>query len=181
VVAALSTWFSISSAKPPNFVGKWTAEKVTLNGGTMQANGVGFATDIFVSAALKGDRVTGSFEVNDLGQYRAISAAEDEGAVSATADSITFTSDTTHETRMMGYYHFNAMMAQAMVSTNGGKPGDEGLWLNPQLPLMPAGLVGKPLNKNGSALDRIAGDWWFKGQVNGAVATPHVQLSIGAD
>ena len=181
VVAALSTWLSISNAKPPSFVGKWTAEKVTLSAGTYQANGIAFATDIFVDAALKGNAITGSFEVSDLGQYRYISVAEDTGTVSATKDKVTFTSDTTHEAKTFGYFLIDAMMAQAMVNAYGGKEGDQGLVLNPPSPLVQASLVGKPLSAFGTPLEKIAGEWRFKNQVNGMVATPQVILTISAD
>lgn len=180
-VAVLSTWFSISSSGPPSFVGKWTAEKISLSAGTFQANSIAFATDIFVNAALQGNAVTGSFEVNDLGQYRYKSVAEDSGSVSASKDKVTFTSDTTREAKEMGYFLINAMMAQAMVNAYGGNEGDQGLVLNPSSPWAQVSLVGKPVNDSGTPLDRIAGTWRFKNQVNGMVQTPQVTLTISAD
>jgi hypothetical protein len=136
---------------------------------------------VFVNAALKGNAITGSFEMSELGQYRYISAAEDTGTVSATKQEVTFTSDTTHEAKTMGYFLINAAMASGMVSAYGGQPGDQGLVLNPQAPMVQASLVGKPLAAFGTPLQRIAGEWRFKSQVNGMVATPQVVLTISED
>jgi hypothetical protein len=181
IVAVLSTWLSISSATPPTFTGKWTAEKVTLSGGTFQANGIAFATDYFINAAFKGEKITGSFDVDGLGQYRYVTAAEDTGVVSATKDKITFTSDQTGETKSMGYFLIGTAMAAGMVSAYGGKEGDLGLVLNPPAPWVQASLVGKPLYAFGTPLQKISGEWRFKSQVNGMVATPQVTLAISED
>lgn len=179
--AALGTWMGIEGGKPPSFVGRWMAEKMTLSAGTMQANGIGFATDVFVQASLQREEVKGSFEVDELGQYRYQVTSEDSGAVSATGEKVTFTSDTTQQAKRFGYYLIDATMATGMVSAYGGKEGDQGLVLNPDSPLVQASLVGRPLSASGGPLERIAGEWRFKNQVNGMITTPQVTLIIGAD
>ena len=179
--AAFGAWRGISGATPPTFVGKWTAEKITLSAGTLQANGIACATDIFVAAALQGNALSGSFEVDALGQYIYRMTGEDAGAVSATSDKVTFTSDTTRAAHTFGYFAIDAAMAEGMVTAYGGKPGDQGLVLNPSSPFVQVSLVGKPLSAFGAPLNRIAGEWRFKNQVNGMVTTPQVTLNIGAD
>ena len=72
-------------------------------------------------------------------------------------------------------------MAEGMVTAYGGEPGDQGLVLNPSSPFVQVSLVGKPLSAFGAPLNRIAGEWRFKNQVNGMVTTPQVTLNIGAD
>ncbi len=179
--AAFGAWRGISGATPPTFVGKWTAEKITLSAGTLQANGIAFATDVFVAAALQGNALSGSFEVDALGQYIYRITGEDAGAVSATGEKVTFTSDTTREGHTFGYFPIDAAMAEGMVIAYGGKPGDQGLVLNPSSPFVQVSLVGKPVSASGGPLNRIAGEWRFKNQVNGMVTTPQVTLNIGGD
>lgn len=179
--AAIGAWRGIVGGKPPSFVGKWTAEKITLSARTLQSNGIAFATDIFVDAALRGGALTGAFEVDDLGQYKYISGAQDAGAVSATAQKVTFTSDTTRDAKTFEYFLINAQMAASMVSAYGGREGDQGLVLNPPSPWVQASLVGRPESAGGSPLQRISGEWRFKNQVNGMVATPQVTLTISSN
>ena len=85
---------------------------------------------------------------------------------------------TTREAKEMGYFLINAMMAQAMVNAYGGNEGDQGLVLNPSSPWVQVSLVGKPVNDSGTPLERIAGTWRFKNQVNGMVQTPQLTLTI---
>lgn len=178
-VAAFSLWRSSSGGEPAaasqSFVGKWKAEKITLSAGTLQANSIPFATDIFVTAALEGGALNGSFEVDALGQYTYRVTAEDGGAVSTSGNKVTFTPDTTHTAHTFEYYLINQAMAEGMVTAYGGKPGDQGLLLNPPSPYQQVSMVGKPLGAG------LAGEWRYKNQVNGMVVTPQVTLNIGTD
>jgi hypothetical protein len=164
-----------SSAQAGSFVGKWKAEKITLSAGTLQANSIPFATDIFVSAALEGGALNGTFEVDGLGQYVYRVTAEDGGAVSVAGNKVTFTPDTTRRAHTFEFYRINEAMASGMVTSYGGEPGDEGIVLNPPSPFMQVSMVGK---SHGSG---VTGAWRFKNQVNGMITTPQVLLVVGDD
>jgi hypothetical protein len=164
-----------SSVTAGSFVGKWKAEKITLSAGTLQANSIPFATDIFVAAALEGGALNGTFEVDALGQYVYHVTAEDGGAVVVSGDKVTFTPDTTHKAHTFGFYRIKEEMAILMVNAYGGEEGDQGLVFNPSPPFQQASMVGKPRG------DGIGGVWRFKNQVNGLVHTPQVTLNIGDD
>jgi hypothetical protein len=177
---ALGLWRGVQSAAPPSFVGKWTAEKVTIDSFGGPGGGAAFATDAFVQAALKGSGMSGSFEVNELGQYRYISAADDTGWVSATKDRITFTSDATGDAKTMAYMLIDAMRAQAMVHAMRGELGDHGLLLNPMAPSQ-VGLIGKPESASGSPLQKLAGVWRSRSPFKGVAPSPEVALTISAN
>mgnify|MGYP001223827573 CR=1 FL=1 len=178
---ALSLWRSPTgglegaAVAGQSFVGKWKAEKITLSAGTLQANSIPFATDIFVSAALEGGKLSGTFEVDALGQYVYQVTAEDAGAVSVSGNKVTFTPDTTRTAHTFEFYLIDEAMAVGMVTAYGGKPGDEGLLLNPPSPFQQVSMVGKPRGAG------VAGIWRYKNQVNGMVVTPQVTLDVGAD
>jgi len=170
-----ATGGTASSAAGQSFVGKWKAEKITLSAGTLQTNSIPFATDIFVSAALEGGALNGTFEVDALGQYVYRVTAEDGGAVSVSGNKVTFTPDTTRRAHTFEFFRINQEMASGMVTAYGGEPGDEGIVLNPPSPFMQVSMVGK---SHGGG---VTGAWRFKNQVNGMITTPEVLLVVGDD
>jgi hypothetical protein len=181
VVALIGLWQLTRGAAQPSFVGKWKAERVTLNSGSLNPSGPSYATDIFAKAALSGPDVTGALEIDSLGQYRFSLAAEDRGTVMVSGNLVTFTSDINHVATTLGFVVVAPQAAQSFIAALGGQAGESALALTPAPPMLQTTLAGTPAGRGSGGLDAIIGHWHIDVPANGVIAETHVSLDIAAD
>jgi len=71
-------WLLLGPTTPPTFVGKWKMEKAAPDMDGPSPFGA-FSISTFFRAAIQGDKLDGSLEVDDLGQFKYAWSAEDRG------------------------------------------------------------------------------------------------------
>lgn len=154
---------------PPTFDGKWTAEKIALDGGRLGSDYFQYIGSNFTKSAMATGQVSATFETDDVGAYTLVTQAEDHGTVQLTSKNITFESDLDHAKISAGYFFLDPQSTQGMAVTNGGAPGDGGLVMDPPFPLTQTTYVGRPDPKASGPTAKIAGTWHFRG-LSGAKA-----------
>ncbi len=158
VVVALVGWMMFGPSKPPSWVGHWKMVGSTADADTPSPFGA-FSISTFAKAALASGKLTGTMDVNDLGNYKYVWGGEDHGTVTAKGrDKLIFTSDITHQSQEFNYIVTNAEIFGASAPQLGGKSTDGSIALQ-----FPGGsqsiLVGNPSGAGGP-LSRVAGHWY---------------------
>jgi len=174
-------WLLLGPKTPPTFVGKWKMEKAAADMDGPSPFGA-FSISAFFRAAVQGDKLDGSFDVTDLGQFKYSWSAEDHGTVQATGPlAMRITSDITHQSTDFTYLVSTAATFGAYAPTLGGKTTDGSIAL-----AGPAGaqsvLVGNPSgNVPRNPLSRVIGHWYTDTPANPAIGAVKTSLDITAD
>ncbi len=147
---------------PPTFVGKWTAQKIALDGSRLGSDYFQYIGSNFAKSAVAGNAITATFQTGDVGEYTLDITAEDHGIVALTDKTITFTSDLDHASLTTGYFFLGPQNAVSMVGAYGGHSGDDGLTMDPPLPLTQTTYVGTPDPKASGPTAKIAATWHFR-------------------
>ncbi len=180
VVVGVLGWLLLGPSTPPSFVGKWTAEKVDVNADTPSPFGM-FSISTFFRAAVQGQKLTGSFEVGDLGQYKYVGAGDDTGTVKADGQNrIIMTSDLTHEATVFTYIASSAASFGAYAGSLGGKPTDGAIALSSSGGAQSM-LVGTSTGNPGEAIGPLVGHWYTNTPANPAIGAVKTSLDIGHD
>lgn len=157
VVVALIGWMIFGPSKPPSFIGKWTMTSSSADADTPSPFGA-FSISAFAKAVLAGGKLTGSMDINELGNYKYVWGGEDHGTVAPKGGSgLTFTSDITHGSQDFNYLLSTAATFGAYAPQLGGNSSDGSIAL--QYPGSSQSiLVGNPSGASGP-LARVAGHW----------------------
>jgi hypothetical protein len=174
-------WLLLGPTTPPTFVGKWKMEKAAPDVDGPSPFGM-FSISAFFRAAVQGDKLDGSLDVNDLGQFHYSWSAEDHGTVQSTGPlAFRITSDITHQSTDFTYLVSTAATFGAYAPTLGGTSRDGSIAL-----AGPAGaqsiLVGNPTgNVPRNPLSRVIGHWYTDTPANAAIGAVKTSLDITAD
>lgn len=172
---AIGGWFLFSPSKPPTFVGKWKAEKISINPDTPSPFG-SFSVSTFLKAAMQSGKLDGNFETNDVGQYKFDWGGVDTGTAQLTGrGSMTFTSDITHQSTVFTVMRIDGTNATNVANVLGGKPGDSAIALSAPATAQSM-LVGTPAGPAG-----LAGHWYTHTPANGILGAVTTSLDISAD
>jgi hypothetical protein len=173
-------WLSFVPAVPPSFVGKWTAESITVDPDAPSPFGA-FSISIFLKAAVQGKKLSGNFEVGEIGQYKADFGGDDTGTVVANSrDSMIFTSDNTHESTVFNYIAINPQTAAGFAAALGGKVGDSAIALTAPATAQSV-LVGTAQGRQGEAIGPIVGHWYTHTPANGTLGAVTTSLDVKYD
>jgi hypothetical protein len=178
-IVALIGWMIFGPSKPPSFIGKWTMASSSADADTPSPFGA-FSISTFATAALASGKLTGSMEVNDLGNYKYVWGGEDHGTVAPTGrEQLTFTSDITHQSQDFNYLLSTSATFGAYASELGGNSSDGSIAL--QYPGSSQSiLVGNPSGASGP-LSRVAGHWYTDTPSNAAIGAVKTALDITPD
>jgi len=128
---------------PATFVGKWTAERIALDGGNIGTSIFQYMTSAFAKSAMAGNKISANLGVDDVGAYTLVTTGDDHGTVSVSGDQITFTSDLDHASTTAQFWIVDSQNTQSYAGMYGGKPGDQMITLTPPAPMAQTNFVGK--------------------------------------
>ena len=174
LAVGIGGWFLLGPSKPPTFVGKWKAEKIDVNPDTPSPFGM-FSISNFLKAAEQGSKLTSNLEVTDLGQYKYDVGGDDTGTVTSSGNTMTFTSDNTHQAMPFGFMRIDGPNAASAASMLGGKSGDSAIAITAPGTVQSM-LVGTPSGRAG-----LAGHWYTHTPANGALGAVATALDITPD
>jgi hypothetical protein len=175
LAVAIGGSFLFWPSKPATFVGKWKSEKIDINPDTPSPFGM-FSVSTFLKAAEQGGKLSGNFEVSDLGQYKFDWSGDDTGTVQLTGrGGMTFTSDFSHQATSFAFMRIDGPNAASAANMLGGKPGDSAISITAPGTVLSM-LVGTPAAPNG-----IAGHWYTHTPANGILGAVATSLDITAD
>ena len=127
VLLVLLGWLLFAPSTSPSFVGKWTAGKMTVDTNAPSPFGP-FSISVFLKVALQGEKLSSSFEVGELGQYKYDWGGDDAGTIAANGPgSMIFTSDITHQSTVFSYLVTNPQSAASFATELGGRVGDSAI------------------------------------------------------
>jgi hypothetical protein len=175
LAVAIGGSFLFWPPKPATFVGKWKSEKIAINPDTPSPFGM-FSVSTFLEAAVHSGKLSGNFEVGDLGQYKFDWGGDDTGTVQPTTlGSMTFTSDISHQATSLTIMRIDGPNAATAANMLGGKPGDSAISITAPGTALSM-LVGTPAAPNG-----IAGHWYTHTPANGILGAVTTSLDITRD
>jgi TIR domain len=173
-VAAITVWSGLRMLAPPSFVGKWTAEKIETDPDASSPFGA-FSISVFVKPVIQAQRMSGNFQVSDLGQYKADFGGDDSGTVRASGSSkLTFTSDISHQSTEFEYIIVNSATASSAVSSLGGQPGEGAIAIT-----APGTQQSMLVGKSGGA--GLTGHWYTHTPANPAIGAVTTSLDVTPD
>ena len=127
MLLVLLGWLLFAPSSSPSFVGKWTAGKMTVDTNAPSPFGP-FSISVFLKVALQGEKLSSSFEVGELGQYKYDWGGHDAGTIAANGPgSMIFTSDITHQSTVFSYLVTNPQSAASFATELGGRVGDSAI------------------------------------------------------
>jgi TIR domain len=174
LAVGIGGWFLLGPSKPPSFVGKWRAEKIDINPDTPSPFGM-FSISAFLKAAEQGGKLTGNFEVGDVGQYKFDWGGDDTGTVKQNGPgNMSFTSDLTRQAIPFSFMRIDGANAASAASMLGGKAGDSAIAITSPGTAQSM-LVGTP---SGPGLE---GHWYTHTPANGALGAVTTSLDITPD
>jgi len=181
VVLSGLDWLLLGPKTPPSFVGKWKMEKAGVDVDGPSPFGA-FSISTFFKAAVQGDKLDGSFDVTDLGQYKYVWGAQDHGTVKASGrEKMILTSDITHQSTEFSYITTSPEQFGAYAGSLGGKPTDGSIALSSAGGAQSM-LVGNPSGAApGDALGAVIGHWYTDTPANAAIGAVKTSLDITAD
>ncbi len=173
-------WLLLGPSTPPSFVGKWAVEKIEAADGLQSPFGA-FSISVFFRAAVKGNKLDGSFEVADLGQYKYVFSGEDTGTAKPNgAGKMILTSDITHDPVNFDYIAMSPAQYGAYAPTLGGKSTDGAIALSGSAGAQST-LVGISDGKPGEELAPVIGHWYTDTPANPAIGAVKTSLDITHD
>ncbi len=173
LAVGIGGWFLLGPSKP-SFTGKWTAEKIDINPDTPSPFGM-FSISTFLKAAEQGGKLTGNFEVGDVGQYKFDWGGDDTGTVRPNGPgNMAFTSDITHQSTSFSFMRIDGANASGAASALGGKAGDSAIAITAPATAQSM-LVGTPSGPG------LQGHWYTHTPANGALGAVTTSLDITPD
>ncbi|HEY4123725.1 MAG TPA: toll/interleukin-1 receptor domain-containing protein [Rhizomicrobium sp.] len=146
---------------PPTFDGKWTASRIAIDGSRIGSPLFEYMNSAFSKSAVAGNKITATFEVEQLGQYVLTTTAEDRGTVSISAGKITFISDLDHTNTTAEYFLIDPRNNQGSAVSYGGTTDDQVLTMTPSMPMVQTSFVGKTDKNATGPTAKIAAHWVF--------------------
>ncbi len=173
-------WLFFVPSAPPSFVGKWTAEKMTVDTDMPSPFGA-FSITVFLKAAVQGQKLSSSFEVGELGQYKYDWGGDDTGTVAASSPAgMIFTSDITHQSTIFSYIAINPQNAASFAAELGGKIGDSAIAIT-ALATAQSVLLGTGQGLEGEAIGPLVGHWYTHTPANGMLGAVTTSLDVTHD
>jgi hypothetical protein len=173
-------WLFFVPSAPPSFVGKWTAEKMTVDTDMPSPFGA-FSITAFLKAAVQGQKLSSSFEVGELGQYKYDWGGDDTGTVAASSPAgMIFTSDITHQSTIFSYIAINPQNAASFAAELGGKIGDSAIAITAPATAQSV-LLGTGRGLEGEAIGPLVGHWYTHTPANGMLGAVTTSLDVTHD
>ena len=180
VALALVGWLLFAPSTPPSFIGKWTAETITVNPDAPSPFGA-FSISIFLKAVAEGQKLTSSFEVNQLSQYKYDWGGDDTGTIAANRiGSVIFTSDITHHSTVFSYVTINPESAASYAAALGGGLGDSAIAITAPGTAQSV-LLGTAQGRKDEAIRPLIGHWHTHTPANGILGAVTTSLDVTDD
>ncbi len=180
VLLGLLGWLLFAPSTPPGFFGKWTAEEININADAPNPFGA-FSVSVFLKAAVQGQKLSGSFEVDELGQYKFDWGGEDTGTIAANRPgSMIFNSDITHQSTVFSYIVIDSQHAASFAAALGGKVGDSAIAITAPGTSQSV-LLGSAQGREGEAAGPLVGHWYTHTPANGLLGAVTTSLDITHD
>jgi TIR domain len=177
---ALLGWRLFETSTSPNFVGKWNMERVSVDADALSPFGA-FSISIFLRAAMRAQKLSGTFEVGELGQYKYDWGGDDTGTVTASRlGTAIFSSDLTHQSTAFNYFVIDPQNAASFAPELGGRTGDSAIAITAPGTTQSV-LLGTPQGREGKAIGPLVGHWYTHTQANGLLGDVTTSLDITDD
>jgi hypothetical protein len=180
VLLGLIGWLLFAPSNSPSFTGKWTSEKITVDTNAPSPFGP-FSISIFLRAAVLGEKLSSSFEVGELGQYKYDWGGDDTGTIAANGPgSMIFTSDITHQSTVFSYIAMNPQSAASFATALGGTVGDSAIAITAPATAQSV-LLGTAQGRAGEAIGPLVGHWYTHTPANGILGAVSTSLDVTHD
>ena len=173
-------WLLFAPITPPSFIGKWTAETITIDNDAPSPFGA-FSISIFLKAAVQGQKLSGRFEVSELGHYKFDWGGDDTGTIEANGHgAMIFTSDITHHSTVFSYIVMNPQSTASFAAALGGKIGDSSIAITAPATAQSV-LLGTAQGQKGNAIGPLVGHWYTHTPANGMLGAVTTSLDVTHD
>ncbi|MGA7790688.1 MAG: toll/interleukin-1 receptor domain-containing protein [Xanthobacteraceae bacterium] len=174
---ALLGWRLLATTHAPSFMGKWTLEKISVDPDVPSPFGA-FSISTFYEAAVRGQKLTGVFEVGELGQYKFDWGGQDTGTVAPSPpDAMSFTSDITNQSTIFSYIVMEPQSAANFAAALGGRVGDSAIAMTAPGTAQSV-LLGTAQGQRGEAIGPLVGHWYTHTPANGLLGAVTTSLDI---